>query len=321
MALTFETHIDISSFGRQPHSENIVANISLYNPVTATTKIPANIDVGLEKPILRKCSDYKLTILRFQCPLTSVFPPFTINGQIFTMTVNWNNTSSTITVTGNQTMNSITDFCRMFTKLLSDCIAACYSDPNNLPPAARPYLFFQPETRLFYLFVPNVFLPANGNFIDIIINQSLHKYISGFLFDKLDNYYGPSIDGYRLKPFPTADDNFNYTSPRGIEGTGYKFSAEYPTDYRFNQLQSVIVTSNIPVRMETLPQSTQQAVSNPNNSVSYISTLPILTDFRPDVNQYGLQNSSLIYFPTAEYRWTDLMSDAPLDRLSFNFLW
>jgi hypothetical protein len=100
-----------------------------------------------------------------------------------------------------------------------------------------------------------------------------------------------------------------------------RLASEYPTDYRFNQLQSVIITSNIPVRMETLPQSTQQSVVNPNNSVSYISTLPILTDFRPDVNQFGLQNSSLIYFPTAEYRWIDLMSDAPLDRLNFNFLW
>jgi hypothetical protein len=49
--------------------------------------------------------------------------------------------------------------------------------------------------------------------------------------------------------------------------------------------------------------------------------LPVLTDFRPDVNQFGLQNSSLIFFPTGEFWWIDLLSDGPLDRLSFNFLW
>jgi hypothetical protein len=81
------------------------------------------------------------------------------------------------------------------------------------------------------------------------------------------------------------------------------------------------VTSNLPIQQETLPQSTQQNVFNPNNPLSYISTLPILTDFRPDVNQFRLQNSSLIFFPTGKFRWIDLLSDSLLDRLSFDFLW
>jgi hypothetical protein len=61
-----------------PSKENLIANLSLYNPTNATNKIHANIDVALEKPILRKCSDYKLTILRFQCPLTTIFPPYSL---------------------------------------------------------------------------------------------------------------------------------------------------------------------------------------------------------------------------------------------------
>jgi hypothetical protein len=108
----------------------------------------------------------------------------------------------------------------------------------------------------------------------------------------------------------------------GSSGQAINIPQEYPTDYRFNQLQSVIVTSNLPIRQETLPQSIQQNVFNPNNPLSYISTLPILTDFRPDVNEFGLQNSSLIFFPTGEFRWIDvLLSDSPLHRLSFEFLW
>jgi hypothetical protein len=75
------------------------------------------------------------------------------------------------------------------------------------------------------------------------------------------------------------------------------------------------VTFNLPIRQETLPQTTQQSVSNPNNPLRYISTLPVLTDFRPDVNQFGLQNSSSIFFPTGEFIWIDLLSDGPLDRL------
>jgi hypothetical protein len=62
-------------------------------------------------------------------------------------------------------------------------------------------------------------------------------------------------------------------------------------------------------------------VQNPSNPVSYISTLPVLISFRTDVNQFGLQNSSMIYYGRGEYRWIDMMTDLPLDRLSFNFYW
>jgi hypothetical protein len=121
--------------------------------------------------------------------------------------------------------------------------------------------------------------------------------------------------------FAAGSNHSQQISKWQVAGEVINIPQEYPTDYRFNQLQSVIVTSNLPIRQEKLPQSTQQNVFNPSNPLSYISILPILTDFRPDVNQFGLQNSSLIYFPTGEFRWIDLLSDGPLDRLSFDFLW
>jgi hypothetical protein len=125
-------------------------------------------------------------------------------------------------------------------------------------------------------------------------------------------------DSYGYQP-PVTNTNFRGRWP--ASGYAWKIAAEYPTDYRFNQLQAVIVTSNIPIRQETLPLSTGQAVQNPINPVSYISTLPVLTSFRTDVNQFGLQNSSMIYFNRGEYRWIDMMTVLPLDRLSFNFYW
>jgi hypothetical protein len=63
--------------------ENIVANLSLFNPIDAYTPIPAVLDVALEKPILNKCSDYKMTILRFYCPLSSIRPNYIIKGRTF----------------------------------------------------------------------------------------------------------------------------------------------------------------------------------------------------------------------------------------------
>jgi hypothetical protein len=98
------------SFSYQPSKENIVANLSLYNPTDADTKIHARIDVPLEKPILRKCSDYKLKILRFQCPLTTVFPPYNLVGMEFRVTINTATHSHTFSGPGSALTMSIADF-------------------------------------------------------------------------------------------------------------------------------------------------------------------------------------------------------------------
>jgi hypothetical protein len=49
--------------------------------------------------------------------------------------------------------------------------------------------------------------------------------------------------------------------------------------------------------------------------------MPILNDFRGLIEKYGDQNSNLLFVSQGEFRWMDLLSDKPLDRLSFDFRW
>jgi hypothetical protein len=78
------------------HSQqNITANLTLYNPIDNNMKIPATLDIGLEKPLLPKGKDYKLTILRFICPLSSVQPPFNLLGKTFEVIIKNDSTSNT----------------------------------------------------------------------------------------------------------------------------------------------------------------------------------------------------------------------------------
>jgi hypothetical protein len=94
--------------------------------------------------------------------------------------------------------------------------------------------------------------------------------------------------------------------------------SEFHTGSRFNDVQNIIVTTNIPIRQEMLPQ-----ISNPsiNQSLSYISTLGIFSDFVVNITEFGQQYDDLIYYQQSQFRWTDLMSDNQLDRLSFTFLY
>jgi hypothetical protein len=132
-----------------------------------------------------------------------------------------------------------------------------------------PYVYYQPQERLLHFVVPMEYITNNVN---IFVNREIYKFINGFPFIKA------SDNLYMLRYF-APDNGLSYNPPvKATSNPLPKWSAsgetinileEYPTDYRFNQLQSIIVTSNLPIRQETLPQSTGQNVFNPNNPLSY----------------------------------------------------
>jgi hypothetical protein len=265
-----------------PAGENIVANIGLYNPIEATKKIRAELDVALEKPILNRCKDYKLTVLRFQCMLTSVKPLFSVYGKVFRLMLRTSFGSNTQTVIGTSSIESISDFVEMVNTMLSNAHTAFLPGPD------KPYIYYQPENKLFYLVYPSSYI---GMQVDILMNQTLYTYLSGFAADRLVNFAN-NEDWYLIKKLIMPDNGYNYSSPK-YNLPGFRLVEEYPTDFRFNSLQSVIVTSNIPVRNKYLPQVTGNQVSNPSNPFSYISMLPVLTDFRPAL-QYIMVNRTVV---------------------------
>jgi hypothetical protein len=193
---------------------------------------------------------------------------------------------------------NIADFLEFTLNLLvKSCHDALVDDSvPGLSKSKPPYFFYQPQDKLMYLVVP---VECGSNSCQIRVNRAVYRFISGFPCFKINEddylirYLGPDNALVYSPPIQTDSNKFpKWTA----SGEAIKIPQEYPTDYRFNELQSVIVTSNLPIRQETLPQTTQQNVFSPSNPLSYISTLPVLTDFRPDVDQFGLQNSSLIFF-------------------------
>jgi hypothetical protein len=192
------------------------------------------------------------------------------------------------------------------------------------PSNEAPYFTFDPTTGRFDLVISH---PVFNMLSSIEIDRDLRYFMAGFPMFKLpDGFYHISLkDG--------LNDSYYYLSPKynnsGISLIGtaptqynsYRILSEFNTGYRFNYLQSVVIISNIPVRQETLPLATQNAVVNQANPLSYISTMPVLSDFRGLIEKYGDQNSNLLFVNQGEFRWMDLLSDKPLDRLSFDFRW
>jgi hypothetical protein len=321
--MSFKPEVDVFSLGRTQYAENIIANVSLSNPMTATQKIPATIDVALEKPILPRCKDYKLAIDLFQCPLTSVRPLYLLQGItlgiIFRDSVTNNQQQANIPFfgSGGYDIKGLLFVINFFLESLHNSLTG-----DNRP----PYIYFQPENRLFYLVVPEIYFNNPSNPIQIIFNEDLYNLFSGFPVLPIRYLVRHGTPAPISLLTIAMDINHQLLTPTS-EVVGQlqvmlgRLLQSIQQIIDLTNLQAVIVTSNIPVCQETLPLVTGQAVSNPGNPVSFISTLPVLTSFRTDVNQFGLQKSSLIYFTRGQYRWIDLLSDLPLDRLSFNFYW
>jgi hypothetical protein len=304
--------------------ENIVANLSLFNPHNSNKVIDANIDVSLEKPLLTKCSDYKLTIARFRVPLNSLYPAFTCRGLLFVTVFKFNNNFYTTSINVNVDFFSILDFVAFVNGMLKNTHQQMPGFNTNI----YPYLFYDDETRLFNLVYPTNYYGANAPQVLIIFSNDLYYFVAGLpakpssdfpgyfelnLGSSLSHPYFSNVLDLNGAPIVSSTSGFTkYNS--------FILTSEFSTSYRFNDIQSVIVTTNIPIRQEQLPLNSSNLFTSGPNSVAYISTLSVLSDFSVNITQFGQQYESLVYYPQSQFRWTDMISDNQLDRLSFGFL-
>ncbi|MCS7318092.1 MAG: hypothetical protein NZZ41_07315 [Candidatus Dojkabacteria bacterium] len=294
--------------------ENIVANLSLYNPPTSSKPIEATIDISLEKPLLKKMNEYKLTIARFRIPLFSIYPSFDLRNLFFQVTFRYNNTNYSQSETITDLIYSISEFVTIVNHIIQNAYSGLGFFSNT-----PPYIKYH-EDR--FCFVLPTEIIDNG--IYIILSSDLYYYLGGFpakpstIIPGQYELYLSQVE-YYLSPIYDINNAPVISSTSGLtKYNSYMLQSEFHTGSRFNDIQNVIVTTNIPIRQEMLPQIT----NNPSNTnLTYISTLGIFSDFVVNISEFGQQYDELIYYPQSQFRWTDLISDGQLDRLSFSFLY
>jgi hypothetical protein len=138
--------------------ENIVANLTMFNPFDAPSPIPAVLDVALEKPILDKCSNYKMTILRFHCPLYSIRPNYIIKGQEFIVRLFDGDFYYQTSTNVGQIGQSIREFISTVNTLFKTVWTNYHtSHSKNGTEYGYPFLTYDPVTDLFSLIIPYYF--------------------------------------------------------------------------------------------------------------------------------------------------------------------
>jgi hypothetical protein len=109
-------------------------------------QIPAAIDVSLEKPVVEKASEYKLSIVRFTCPLSSV-PRYKLIG-----TTNFSVAIKRLLTQDNFFGNVVLPLgyfssIQMFVDALNSAFLQAYSllsnaYPADFPPSQAPYFWY-----------------------------------------------------------------------------------------------------------------------------------------------------------------------------------
>ncbi len=336
-------------------SKHIYYNASLTNPYfTSATSgitsqpIPISFSTNFNQPLLKKSDDYSMSIIKFNLPgqlipififpdpsKPLIFPPFKVsinyNDNFFTTTVIY--ISSTFLSPSDPTYYYVYSY-QLFIEMINYAIQTSYRSMVIANPGFAgnyaPYLIYDPSTELISIcYETSIWATINetGGSAALYFNTALYNFFQSFSTNFF--YSGlslsPAINDswYVFNVYSNGGNSISSLSPPGYlyysarppNIAGVQMFQEYPCLYAWNQAIGVVITSSLlPIKYEYYPANQSTSIGAPN--------------FRPVISDYNLTTSNgpdirtrIVYNPTAEYRWVDLISTNPLSQLDFQIYW
>lgn len=279
-------------------------NIEMYNNEDKPKL--AEYSVEFKSPILDCASNYKISIIRFNIPSSSI-PIFIFEDNKYYVTLTYNNINYTqVLIYSNNSpaygLKSIYHY-QDFINIINAALTSAYNTMKTSYPLApatiAPYITFDAITQLCTIWVEKTY----ENNIGLFFNSSLYTFFDNFNV----KYYG--FNNINKKDFQIIiSDNKNNSS-----GSLYFFIQEYPSLFYWNDLRTIIFLTNLPIVFESNPADINIDQQNSN----YI---PLLTDFQPINTNNGELRSYLQYQPSI-YRYTDMINDDVLRKLAIRIYW
>jgi hypothetical protein len=214
---------------------------------------------------------------------------------------------------------------------INDAFAAAYA-LIPAPPVGTvpPVLAFNPVTQLLTLYY-NEDYATNVAPIEMYVNTALYNYIVSMPAALLGNNL-PSGKDFRIQAraesvikLPAAPPYIGYPFSITIR-SGFvmlnplALSQAGPSMSSWNGVRSIVITTDLPINSESLPQNPTPG----QNGTASSNSLPILSDFvlsgDPGANPV-VDRISLEYLPTAEYRMCQLRGHAPVTKLKLSFFY
>lgn len=319
----------------------------LFN-VSNTQPVVAQIDTTLQTPFITKANEYDVSVVRlfvagnslpiFRVPVLSAVPPY-FTKYITSMTYNGFTVRDNVVFTPVNDVNALSNEglnrfdIYTYQQWLDDINASylrCFNDLATLFPSGiqlvvngPPVLIYDVNTNLISVYVEQRYQTTGApTDIGVFMNRLLFDFFTSFeaLYDA--NQYG-AIGGQdcQLKITPTNTTIVNKLGeiPPAVEQiTGippnsqiWRFTQEYASVYSWNIVKGLIITSDIGVILETLPNV---GINDPSTR----SSIQMLTDFEFnfDPNIRGGGRNYIQYLPQAQYRLTSLAGAGAINRIN-----
>ena len=335
-------------------SDNIYVNVIFnHDDVTSIVPQPATFLVTKTIPILDKCSDYYLSVIKFDLPLRDIplyiFPVVPNSGitNLAPMIIGihrvggLNFSVQLVYVPDNnypqQNQNNpkqqiITPYYFVYSyenliKSINTALAQAYINSGlSLLGHDYPYFYIDYKTQLINLvvdvrdFAPTA-TPTTPNpapLATIYMNEYLQFYLTSFPY----NYIGDHVSGRDYDFNLVTFGDYNLQAPVGGFTANQKiFTQEYQTLNTWNALKKILITTNsIPIISEYTPAN-NSGNSSINNNSGVSSTFPIISDFTPQLEFPGQTRSFAYYVPTTQYRLVDMKSSERLTTIDLKVYW
>ena len=321
--------------------DNIYVNVNFDSSgpnKDAEGSAAAEYSVTKTIPILSKCDDYYCSVIRFSIPLDTIplfimpilagqpnpnLTPFIIG--ITTGGVDFPQPVIFVSETGAPVplppipFQKITPYYFVFEyqnliTAINTALAAAFVASGLV--GNTPYFYLNTATEELHLvvdvanFAPTATaaVPNPVPLATIFMNSALESYLSAFQA----RFVGPSVIG-KDYIFNLVRFGLDTTIPPFTAAATQKdFPQEYSTLALWSSLRKILITTNsIPIISEYTPTN--------NSGIS--STLPIITDFVPNIEAAGQSRAIAFYNPTSQYRLADMKSSEQLNTIDLKIFW
>jgi hypothetical protein len=315
--------------------------LQLYLNVLVVNDSPNFIRAAISEtrttPILVTPNKYKMAIVRFSVPTTSlpIFnfksnPDNTPNNTFYSVTLTYGSQVSLAYVNylteeylniKTQPPNPVYSF-NNFILMVNTALVTAFTGLTGIPGTAQPpYFTYTASTGLLSLYCSQEFIDfypfTNTGIIHLYMNIELFSYFDGFNV----NFLGVnSVNGLDVKFVITKTGNNDQqrlnnptTNIYPIISTGYVMTCEFDNVSFWATLRQLIFQSS------TLPVVPEFYQSNKPSGAGSV-TQSILTDFEPII-QRSIDSRAYQQYQAQLYRYIDLVGTDPLKSIDFNINW
>jgi hypothetical protein len=213
---------------------------------------------------------------------------------------------------------------QLFISMINTAMTTSYNQFNGAHAGihnSAPQFQYNAETGLISMIAERSYSQAGGATVNV--NALLFNYIEGIRV----NFNGYNQSNFKDFNFIFTEEPFNkigFGIPPNIvtnPPSHNKYTQEYDVRYLWANVKSILITSSsISSRDEYLPESKNPNFINQNiNNAFNPNTRAVLSyyDIFLDSNGGGGANwRQYLYYDPKIYKWTDLMSDSPLNNIN-----